>query len=353
MKKITVLLGLSALIFTGCKKDDEPVPVTFTLDGPSTLAFAPGQTQVFDYTATGDYTLAFTQPEGWIVEESDGTIAITAPAADNVQAEFRGEVKVEAFAGDRSIFTYTTSVSALTILTFENVPAASLAGPTAYGENLYPDHDGFISSYTDPVTGLNFSVPYDYGYGYGGFMMGGAAISRWNDMTTEGYTNQCSVWYSDPATGKGGHNGSQTFSVVYAAIGWGPDYPTYIEFEDEKEKVIDHLYISNGTYPVLSMTHGDGFARALDYEHQDWFTLRFQGYNAAGEAVGDPIDYDLADFRTPQGAGIVAGWHKVDLSPMGKVNRIVFTMGSSNDGGFGNNVKTPAYFCIDDIAVRQ
>jgi hypothetical protein len=270
MKKISALLGLSALIFTGCQKDDVP-----------------------------DYTLQ--------------------------------------------------------TVTFEDVPTASLAGPTAYGDNLYPGFSGgFINRYTDPATGLKFSLPYDEedaGYpGGGGFGMGGAAISRWNDTTTAGYSNQCSAYYSDPATGKGGRNGSQTFSVVYYSASTGANFPTFIEFENSAENVIDHFYISNSTYAALSMKNGDAYAKKFTYEDKDWFKLIITGANAAGTVVGK-VECYLSDFRTASSGGILEGWHKVDLAPLGNVNRLTFHFESSDVGEWGMN--TPAYVCIDDITVRQ
>lgn len=329
-------------------------PVTFTLEWPSNLFFDQGEEQVFAFTATGNYELVFHCPVGWKAEETEGAIVITAPGAETVDAQPEGTVEVEVYKGEERVADYATEVRVFigSVVTFETVPAEFLAGPTAYGENLYPGYEGgFVDSYTNPATGLNFNIPYDLGYGYGGYMLGGSAISQWNDRTTAGYTNQCSVWYSDPSTGKGGHGGSPTFAVVFAAVGMGPDYPTYIEFEEGAEKTIDHLYISNATYAYLSMRDGDAFAKQFTYEDEDWFKLTFQGYDAAGEAVGTPVEYYLADFRTENAGGIVEGWNRIDLSALGDVNRVVFSMTSSD--GSGNMMNTPAYFCLDDIAVRM
>jgi len=79
--------------------------------------------------------------------------------------------------------------------------------------------------------------------------------------------------------------------------------------------------------------------------------VTFQGFNKAGKKVGTPIDYYLADFRTPDSPGIITEWSKVDLSSMGKIHKLGFYMSGTDNGDWGIN--TPTYFCMDDIAVRK
>lgn len=357
MKKLfAFVLGL-AIVLTACDKGDDDKVSFYLVDFPETITFTEGETLKFDFVSRGKYTLDLTAPEGWTFTEEPGKLALTAPVVTASDAEFSGSIEVTAYDGSKELANYTTDVFTVTVVTFEDVPAQYLAGPTSYGENLYPAYgDGFVSGYTDPATNLSLTIPHEFMPGIvDGFSIGGSAVSKWNDMTTAGYTNQCSVYYKDATSGKGGNNGSETFSIVFAASGWGPDYPTYIKFEDGAEKTIDHIYISNSTYAVLSMRNGDGFARVLGYNDQDWFSVTIQGYDKNENPVGDPVVYYLADFRTASAPGIVLDWHKVDLSSIGKVNRLQFFMNGSNDptpNNGNNNLKTPAYFCMDDIAIR-
>ncbi len=361
MKKLFAFaLGL-AIVFTACDKGGDEVRFNL-VDFPETITLTAGETLKFDVVSRGKYSLDLTAPEGWTLAEEAGKLALTAPAATASGAEFSGTVGITALDGKKEVASYSTDVFTVTVVTFEGVPSQYLAGPTSYGENLYSGYSGEVfSSYTDPATKLKLECPYDLGYGFSGFAAGGSAISQWNDMTTEGYTNQCSVYYKDATTGKGGNNGSKTFSIVYAASGMGPEYPTDIKFNDGAEKTIDHIYISNSTYAVLSMQSGDGFARALSYDTQDWFSVTIIGFDKNGEVVGTPVEYYLADFRTAGAPGIVLDWHKVDLSSLGKVNRLQFFMNGSNDPSNNldpannkgnNNLRTPAYFCMDDVAIR-
>jgi hypothetical protein len=231
------------------------------------------------------------------------------------------------------------------IFTFENVSENYIAGPTVYGENLYSTYSGQYTSYLDAVTGLKFGLnsvedKYD-------FWNGGIAISNWNDMTTAGYTNQCSVYFKDATTGKGGNNGSNNFGICnYSAYCAAPE----ISFDSSVERVFDHIYITNATYPAISMVNGDSFAKKLSYDDKDYFLLTVKGYDAKGAEKG-VVEFYLADFRTTTSSGIITNWKKVDLSSLGAVNKITFSLTSSDNGAYGMN--TPAYFCIDDIAIQK
>jgi hypothetical protein len=177
------------------------------------------------------------------------------------------------------------------------------------------------------------------------FYNGGIAISQWNNTTTAGYTNQCSVYYNDATTHKGGYKGSNTFAVSYGN--------SSVSFRNSakgtnKECVFDHFYVTNTTYAVLAMKNGA--APAKQFGDGDWFKLVIEGFNKSGVSTGE-VEFYLADFRTPSSPGIITEWTKVDLWPLGSVAEIKFDLQSSDTGDWGMN--TPAYFCFDNLAVNQ
>ncbi|WP_298616290.1 DUF4465 domain-containing protein [uncultured Odoribacter sp.] len=235
------------------------------------------------------------------------------------------------------------------ICDFESAPDSVLVN-SAYGTNLY---DGTYTGYYDTATGLYMGLNVTGGYGYAS---GGFAISQFNDMVTVGYTNQCSVYYKDAITGKGGHNGSSTFAVAY---GYYDDPVTSVSydsrpkmyFKDGKEYTIQSAWVTNNTYAVLSMENGDSFAKKFSYENKDWYKLTITGYKADGVTVTGTVEVYLADFRKLRSPGILTEWQQVDLSVLKKVNKLVFNVSSSDAGQYGLN--TPAYFCIDDITVTK
>ena len=127
----------------------------------------------------------------------------------------------------------------------------------------------------------------------------------------------------------------------------GPDYTSAITFPTATEKTVDHLYVTNSTYAVLSMLNGDSFAKK--FADGDWFKLTVTGYNKDGGQIG-PVDFYLADYRNGK-SDIIQQWTKFDLTSLGAVNKLTFTLSSSDTGTYGMN--TPAYFCMDDIAIRK
>lgn len=249
-----------------------------------------------------------------------------------------------------SVDAYTTQT-----VTFEDVADEYLAGPSSYGENLYSTYTGGtqFTGYTDKTSDLYFGINNNFGYE---FWNGGFAISQWNEMETAGYLNQCSVYYSHPTTKKGGNNGSDTFAVGY---GYLDEVPTTYSYDSRPslyfategtEKVIESCYITNNTYLYHSVTGGDSFGKVFSYEDKDWYKVTATGFDKDGNQTGE-VEIYLADFRTEDAGGIVTEWTKFDLSSLGAVHKIVFNCCSSDVGDYGLN--TPAYFCIDDIVIRN
>jgi hypothetical protein len=235
-----------------------------------------------------------------------------------------------------------------------------LAGPTSYGENLYDSYTGAdrYYGYYDAATGLYMMINEDpyYPEQYN-FWGGGIAISQWNDTITPCYINQCSVYHIDPVTGKGGYDGSNTFAVAFGykdTSSYGEDTRSHITFYNpEITATFNGFYVTNSTYAVRSMEHGDEcdttFAtRPLDNAHQDWFKLIVEGLDANNEVAGT-VEFYLADFRTPTSPGIIKDWEYVDLSPLGAVNALRLNVEGSYHNAYG--LVTPAYFCFDNLSV--
>lgn len=83
--------------------------------------------------------------------------------------------------------------------------------------------------------------------------------------------------------------------------------------------------------------------------------LTAQGFNAE-KSVGE-VDFWLAirtnvDPALPAYNIILGDWYKMDLSALGTVDKIIFRLSSSDTDGAGN-MRTPPYFCLDGIRIRQ
>ncbi len=190
--------------------------------------------------------------------------------------------------------------------------------------------------------------------GSGGFVSGGAffrnnfdryywdgfAYSNITDTTTSGMAGQ---YNSIAGTGQGD---SANYAVGF--IGWAE--PPTVTFN---AAVIDGLYVTNNNYAYYSMLNGDDFAKKFggdDGNDPDWFLLTITGKDACDMVTGT-VEFYLADFRFDNNSEdyIVDNWEYVELSSLGVVNKLEFSLSSSDSGPWGMN--TPAYFVIDTIVL--
>lgn len=230
-----------------------------------------------------------------------------------------------------------------------------------FGDNIDGKNTNY-APYTDPATGLVFSLnkgayqpeSYDYHRAGGGFWG-----SNYHDMTTPGIDNHSSVYFTDAKTGKGGCGGSEYFAVCFesASSGMSLSHAQISFARQDREAVFDHLWVNNTTFAVLDMEGADGaLNQTFSYERRSWCSLVITGIRADGSESGRVVFY-LADFRTDSAPGIVKEWTKIDLSPLGKIHRLRFSMDSSDKDDFlveGNPaLNNPAYFCIDNVTIRQ
>ena len=264
----------------------------------------------------------------------------------------------------------TTPDYELRVLTFEDADykgGTNFAGKTDWssliddpqhgGTMLYPDGSGTTDvskayTWTDANnTGLTHTLPASWGnYCYWG---GGHAVSNYvsGEFTTYGnFSNQLTVYQKDTTGLKrtgGGHNGSNNFAVHF---GYKDDsgytdsqiLPSF-SFVDNKERVIDHMYVNNICYAINCYLNGNDLTAKID--DTDWVKLTATGYNAAGTKAGE-----ASIFLCNGPTNIITDWTKFDLSGLGKVQKVEFNITGSSDNGAG--FSQPAYFAYDDVAVR-
>ena len=171
-----------------------------------------------------------------------------------------------------------------------------------------------------------------------GFGMG-ITYTSGTDKTTPGYTNISAI------TGKG------VKTNAYFTVNTGGalyQLPADITFKEGKAYKAKECYVTNSTYAYLAMKdHNDGagdWSVIKEWTKDDKFTLTITGYNGKDKTAS--IDFVLAD-----GTDIVNTWQKVDLSKLGTVTKIQFSLSSTDTGDWGMN--TPAYFCLDQLTVTE
>ena len=180
-----------------------------------------------------------------------------------------------------------------------------------------------------------FYFPNDYNTDWGSWS--GFSVSSMEDSTTAGWENQYSA-----ITAKG-VNGSENYAVVYVAGRLTMEFDNPIQ--------LTGTCVTNSTYACFSMKNGDDFTKKFggsDGSDPDYFKLIVTGTDIFGNAT-EPAEFMLADFtfENDEKDYIVKDWRWFDLSPLGAVTKVHFSLESTDMGTWGMN--TPAYFCIDNF----
>ena len=108
------------------------------------------------------------------------------------------------------------------------------------------------------------------------------------------------------------------------------------------------VYINSHPWPYHENINGGAAARALN-QNGDYFRLIIHGLDADLEANGQTVVHYLAKFER----GTLTqsrNWEWVDLSTLGEIGGVFFTMESTDIGQWGMN--TAAYFVIDRFTVQ-
>ena len=247
--------------------------------------------------------------------------------------------------------------SEVRVLTFEdsdyvgpikmaNYWSSKIDEPQYGGPILYGDGCRWEDEYNTYLCGL--VTPYDADTWSGGFSGGGIAISNYGggELKEGNYKIQLERYVPglEKAVRQGvGNNKSDNFAVVYDGGAWGTN-PAALTMKDGEPRVILSAYITNTTYTLNSLVNGDGYNPPMAKD--GFFKIVATGY------VGDEVTGSAEFFLAKGEYNFVTDWIKWDLSKLGAVDKVVFSLVASEDqyGTYGLN--TPAYFAIDDISVR-
>ncbi len=121
--------------------------------------------------------------------------------------------------------------------------------------------------------------------------------------------------------------------------------PVVMTFNDAKTYEAVGVYVNLNSYSYYSIEYGDSFARA--FTNGDSFTLTIHGVAPSGEEK--EVAVELAAYSNGN-LTINRGWRYVDISSLGVINELYFTLKSTDSGAYGDN--TPAYFCMDKLMVK-
>lgn len=175
---------------------------------------------------------------------------------------------------------------------------------------------------------------------YSSYFWGGFTASNHTDLTQTGLNAQYTA-----ATGEG-YEGSAQYAVAYT---YGSQ--TEVHAADGSTQTISGCYVTNNLWAYQNMLEGDYGTTPFGGNtgnDPDWFKLTATGKNANGQTTGT-LDFYLADYRfsNHEDDYILNTWEWFDLSLLGPVASISFSLSSTKNDNFG--MITPAYFCMDDF----
>ena len=169
---------------------------------------------------------------------------------------------------------------------------------------------------------------------------GGFTASNRTDLNQSGMNAQYTA-----ASGCG-YDGSTQYAVAYTM-----GVQTDVYAADGQSHTVTGCYVTNNlwTYQdILQGGYGEQPYGGPTGNDPDWFKVTATGKNAGGQTVGT-LDFYLADYRFANNEEdyVLNTWEWFDLSPLGNVATISFSLSSSRGSGY--NMITPAYFCMDNF----
>ncbi len=218
----------------------------------------------------------------------------------------------------------------LAVMAFAQDPATFEDVPLGSGGIWQPP----VGENEMPSGGWLFTNSTQYGY-WGGF-----TASNRTDLNQSGLDAQYT------AAAGCGYDGSTQYAVAYTM-----GVQTDVYAADGQLHTVTGCYVTNNLWTYQDILQG-GYGE-LPYggttgNDPDWFKVTATGKNASGQTVGT-LDFYLADYRFANNDEdyVLNTWEWFDLSPLGNVATISFSLSSSRGSGY--NMITPAYFCMDNF----
>ena len=215
-----------------------------------------------------------------------------------------------------------TDVENKTIATFEEADISPLTVESVFKYSV--DTTVFLQS-------GNFEVQQTVSWG--GLMTSGGVVSNQTTKDAKGYEDA----YKSAA---GGACAGKNYLVWYV-----DSYsPNVIKLT--KASTVPGMYVCNTALVENMIKIGDGMSEIVGGFTDDDFLLLIVSGSLDGKKVNNTVEFYLA-----KGKNIVNQWTFVDLSKLGKVDELHFSMSGSKQNSMG--LTTPTYFCIDNLGASK
>ena len=261
----------------------------------------------------------------------------------------------------KKIFTLTAAVALTASAAMANVITLDLSKPVNPTSLEYNEKGVWTQCYDDVnytwlefgdengVFGLSHLIDGE-GASWGGYYWDGFCPAIGGDQTD--YNGDWTTNFGGCMAGGGcviGEDGTVTadptkpYLVAYYSS-WAMEGPSnQVMFVDKDGNTTFKpvgVYVCNHPWPYYGCVHGDGFGRA--FEEGDYFEITAVGVDADGNEKS--VSMNLVEFTNGE---LIAlnDWTFFDLSSLGEVESVYFTLNSTDSGSYGMN--TAAYFCMD------
>ena len=234
----------------------------------------------------------------------------------------------------------------------------------AYMEDYPQDADGkWVGTFNYGILGLDFEE-FQFSHLTNAMQMQGSdehGIQYWDGFTVctngddrdYGYAGSSTDWVTHQwgcmAGGGIDSLGNLVKGAPYLVGYWGYNYEEEgvrslrVDFTDGETHRPLGIWVCNHPWPYYGIQHDDAFAHSFA-DNGAQFRLIIHGLDDEEKDAGMPIVHKLAWFHD-NALDISSDWHWIDLSSLGQVNAIYFTMESSDASGvLGMN--TAAFFCL-------
>lgn len=182
-----------------------------------------------------------------------------------------------------------------------------------------------------------------------GLVFPGVAFESWGYMMAIGF-GASNISSPDSASGNGYSNEYYISSALSGVEGMNSTYMQayYSEWDASTLKhnnvyaANDSVFFPQGVYVSQSLASYNYIAEQM--QETGYLSLIATGYDAQGNQTAS-VTYTLSN-----GTENIADWRFMDLTALGEVKEVVFTMASNYGNEYGMLV--PAYFCLDNFVYK-
>ena len=312
----------------------EPQPITFMIEDTTVNYGNPVTIHTDIYGGVLPYTYAWKNSKNEIVSTLDsmsiasvsGANQYTLTVTDAWGSHYTQAFLVSAIGGTAEIATF---------------------------ENLYLEPESYW--WGDSDNEEMYSTFYSGSYSFSNVLM-----EEYDTWALFGYTNKTSTSYnptnmlSDQFNSLVGHgvDNSQNYAVVYTAAFMGKTEITLTHAPQGDS--IKGFYATNTAWVKYVSENGCGLNSNEKQDANEPFTTGdFLKLTAKGDN-GKIVEYYLVDYRDTLNSAnhyLLDSWQWIDLSPLGKVKSVEFSMDGSRQTNYGTNI--PTYFCMDNFGASR